>query len=172
MIGRARPRDLEAVRELLERVHLTLEGIDQHMETMLVARDGGHVVGTATVELYPDGALTSVRGGRSATARRRPRTRADRSRATTRSSAWRQCDLPSDDNRRAVLPKVWLSADHEGRRARLSVDVRAISVCLPGILDRDAEAIGMRPDLPRRRLRDGAGAWRRHRRRTCRQAWL
>jgi amino-acid N-acetyltransferase len=57
MIGRARPRDLEAVRELLERVHLTLEGIDQHMETMLVARDGAHVVGTATVELYPEGAL-------------------------------------------------------------------------------------------------------------------
>ena len=57
MIALAQPHDLPHVRELLERVHLTIEGIDDHVATMLVAKQDTAIVGTATLELYQDGAL-------------------------------------------------------------------------------------------------------------------
>src|SRR5918994_6289770 len=57
MIEPARDRDLPEVRKLLEQCKLPLEGVDNHVRTMLVARDGAQIVGTAALELYPDGAL-------------------------------------------------------------------------------------------------------------------
>jgi amino-acid N-acetyltransferase len=48
---------LEEVRSLLQRVRLPLDGVDEHVDTMLVARADGHVVGTAALELYAEGAL-------------------------------------------------------------------------------------------------------------------
>jgi amino-acid N-acetyltransferase len=57
MIEPAKQRDLAEVRALLQRVSLPLEGVDEHVDTMLVARAGGHVVGTVALEFYPDGAL-------------------------------------------------------------------------------------------------------------------
>jgi amino-acid N-acetyltransferase len=57
MIEAATDRDLPHVRGLLAQHHLPLDGIDDHVRTMLVARDGSRVVGTAALELYPDGAL-------------------------------------------------------------------------------------------------------------------
>jgi amino-acid N-acetyltransferase len=49
--------DLPAVRRLLETQHLPLDGIDEHVSTMVVAKDGNDVIGAAAVELYADGAL-------------------------------------------------------------------------------------------------------------------
>ena len=49
--------DLPAVRRLLETQHLPLDGIDEHVSTMVVAKKGSEVVGAAAVELYADGAL-------------------------------------------------------------------------------------------------------------------
>jgi amino-acid N-acetyltransferase len=57
MIAGASERDLPAIRTLLERLHLPLAGVDEHVATMLVAREGEQVVGTAGLELYTDGAL-------------------------------------------------------------------------------------------------------------------
>lgn len=57
VIEHANPSDLPEVHTLLQRSQLTLEGLDQHVETMIVARDTSHVVGTAALELYADGAL-------------------------------------------------------------------------------------------------------------------
>jgi amino-acid N-acetyltransferase len=57
MIHSAAAGDLPAVRRLLESQHLPLDGIDEHVATMVVARDGTEVVGAAAVELYADGAL-------------------------------------------------------------------------------------------------------------------
>jgi amino-acid N-acetyltransferase len=57
MIEAASDRDLPEVRRLLERLRLPLEGVDDHVETMLVARDGSQIVGTAALELYADSAL-------------------------------------------------------------------------------------------------------------------
>ncbi len=57
MIESAKQQDLPEVRSLLQRVSLTLEGIDEHVDTMLVARADGHVVGTVALELYAEGAL-------------------------------------------------------------------------------------------------------------------
>ena len=57
VIDAARERDLPAVRDLLTRQHLPLDGVDEHVGTMVVARDGGGVVGAAALELYADGAL-------------------------------------------------------------------------------------------------------------------
>jgi len=57
MIESATERDLPAIRALLERLHLPLAGIDEHLPTMLVAKEGERIVGTAALELYADGAL-------------------------------------------------------------------------------------------------------------------
>ena len=57
MIESATGRDLPEIRALLERLHLPLAGVDEHVPTMLVARDGEQIVGTAALELYADGAL-------------------------------------------------------------------------------------------------------------------
>jgi amino-acid N-acetyltransferase len=50
-------RDLPHVCALLERHHLPLDGVADHVRTMVVARDGAQVVGAAALELYADGAL-------------------------------------------------------------------------------------------------------------------
>jgi amino-acid N-acetyltransferase len=57
MIEFASDQDLPEVRSLLQRLSLPLDGVDEHVKTMLVAREDGHVVGTAALELYEDGAL-------------------------------------------------------------------------------------------------------------------
>jgi amino-acid N-acetyltransferase len=57
VIHAAEERDLPAVRRLLESQHLPLDGIDEHVSTMVVAKKEGEVVGAAAVELYADGAL-------------------------------------------------------------------------------------------------------------------
>ncbi len=57
MIESAMDRDLPEIRALLERLQLPLAGVDEHLTTMLVAREGGRVVGTAGLELYAGGAL-------------------------------------------------------------------------------------------------------------------
>jgi amino-acid N-acetyltransferase len=57
MIEIATEGDLPSVRALLERVHLPVDGVDDHVETLLVAREGSQIVGSAAVELYGDGAL-------------------------------------------------------------------------------------------------------------------
>ena len=57
MIQSATERDLPDIRALLDRLHLPLAGVDEHLASMLVARDGQEIVGTAGVEFYADGAL-------------------------------------------------------------------------------------------------------------------
>jgi len=57
MIQAAREHDLPEIRSLLERLHLPVAGVDEHVATMLVARDGDRIVGTAGLEMYADGAL-------------------------------------------------------------------------------------------------------------------
>ena len=57
MIERATPSDLPAIHSLLTRLNLPLEAVDDHVETMLVLRDGQRIVGTAGLEMYADGAL-------------------------------------------------------------------------------------------------------------------
>lgn len=57
MIECATDRDLPEIRALLERVHLPIAGVDEHLRTMLVAKEGERIVGTAALELYADGAL-------------------------------------------------------------------------------------------------------------------
>jgi N-acetylglutamate synthase-like GNAT family acetyltransferase len=57
MIEPATERDLPEIHSLLERLNLPLAGVDDHVQTMLVAREGERVVGTAALELYGDGAL-------------------------------------------------------------------------------------------------------------------
>jgi amino-acid N-acetyltransferase len=57
MIEFASDQDLPEVRSLLQRLSLPLDGVDQHVKMMLVAREDGHVIGTAALELYEDGAL-------------------------------------------------------------------------------------------------------------------
>jgi len=57
VIHAAERSDLPAVRRLLETQHLPLDGVDEHVATMVVAKQGSEVVGAAAVELYEDGAL-------------------------------------------------------------------------------------------------------------------
>jgi amino-acid N-acetyltransferase len=57
VIERATALDLPEVLGLLGRHQLPLAGVREHLDTMIVARDNGHVVGAAALELYTDGAL-------------------------------------------------------------------------------------------------------------------
>lgn len=56
-IGPAVREDLPAVHMLLAAAGLPLDGLDEHLDGMLVARDGDAIVGSATVETYGSGAL-------------------------------------------------------------------------------------------------------------------
>jgi amino-acid N-acetyltransferase len=57
IIDAARASDLPAVHRLLEARQLPLDGVDEHLGTMIVARTDTDVVGAAAVELHADGAL-------------------------------------------------------------------------------------------------------------------
>jgi amino-acid N-acetyltransferase len=57
MIDRARPDDVEAVLALLTENGLPVDGLRDHLATTLVARHDSQIVGSAALELYPDGAL-------------------------------------------------------------------------------------------------------------------
>ncbi len=56
-IERIRPEDASAVLRLLEVNHLPTDGLGDHWQTTLVARDGDRIVGSAALEVYSDGAL-------------------------------------------------------------------------------------------------------------------
>jgi len=56
-IKRADPDDVNDLMRLLEQNHLPTEGLHHHLATALVARQNGQLVGSAALELYPDGAL-------------------------------------------------------------------------------------------------------------------
>jgi len=56
-IDAATPRDLPDVHELLTRHRLPLDGVDDHVQTMLVARENSQIVGSAALEIYAEGAL-------------------------------------------------------------------------------------------------------------------
>ena len=53
----ARPQDLDAVVALLSANNLPLDGLAEHVGTLLVARRAGQVIGSAALEMYADGAL-------------------------------------------------------------------------------------------------------------------
>ena len=56
-IDRARAGDLDGILRLLEQHRLPQEGLREHLNTALVARREGRIVGSAALEVYPDGAL-------------------------------------------------------------------------------------------------------------------
>jgi amino-acid N-acetyltransferase len=56
-IARADAPDLTGVLALLARHHLPQDGLRELLDTTIVARRGTEIVGSAAVELYPDGAL-------------------------------------------------------------------------------------------------------------------
>ncbi|MBM3818477.1 MAG: GNAT family N-acetyltransferase [Acidimicrobiia bacterium] len=56
-VERATRADLPDVERLLEREHLPLDGVRDHVETMVVARHDGRVIGAAALECYSGGGL-------------------------------------------------------------------------------------------------------------------
>ena len=56
-IRRATEKDLDAVLSLLAESGLPQDDLADHLETTLVATDNSQIVGSAALELYPDGAL-------------------------------------------------------------------------------------------------------------------
>jgi N-acetylglutamate synthase-like GNAT family acetyltransferase len=56
-ITRASEADGPSILQLLRDSGLPIDGLVDHLNTALVARDGISVVGCAAVEIYPDGAL-------------------------------------------------------------------------------------------------------------------
>ena len=53
----AQAKDLAAVLSLLAESGLPQDGLSEHLRSTLVATDNGQIVGSAALELYPDGAL-------------------------------------------------------------------------------------------------------------------
>jgi amino-acid N-acetyltransferase len=56
-VYRATPEDAPGVLDLLDEARLPREGLEAHLGTTLVARQNGRVVGSAALEIYPDGVL-------------------------------------------------------------------------------------------------------------------
>ena len=56
-IETARPADATDVLRLLDQNHLPIDGLADHLATTVVARHNGRIVGSAALEIYPDGAL-------------------------------------------------------------------------------------------------------------------
>ena len=56
-IERAAREDYEGIRRLLEATGLPEDGLADHLTSAVVARVGMDVVGSAALEVYPDGAL-------------------------------------------------------------------------------------------------------------------
>jgi len=56
-IERAREQDAGDICRLLEAHRLPIDGLLDHLATALVARHDGRIVGSAALEVYPDGAL-------------------------------------------------------------------------------------------------------------------
>jgi len=56
-IERAREQDVDDIFRLLEAHRLPIDGLLDHLATALVARHDGRIVGSAALEVYPDGAL-------------------------------------------------------------------------------------------------------------------
>ena len=56
-LRRASEDDLQGVLSLLAESGLPQDGLSDHLATTLVATDNGHIVGSAALEVYPDGAL-------------------------------------------------------------------------------------------------------------------
>lgn len=56
-IEKAREQDTDEVLGFLRVNALPADGLLDHLPTMLVARQNGHVVGSAALEVYPDGVL-------------------------------------------------------------------------------------------------------------------
>ncbi len=56
-ITSAAPEDLPFVLDLLRRCHMPEAGLEQHLVTTLVAREGVRIVGSAALELYGRAAL-------------------------------------------------------------------------------------------------------------------
>jgi amino-acid N-acetyltransferase len=57
VIDAVRPAEADDLFRLLEESRLPLDGLRDHLETTLVARREGKIVGSAALELYADGAL-------------------------------------------------------------------------------------------------------------------
>jgi amino-acid N-acetyltransferase len=56
-LERARPDDLADVLALLREQRLPTDDLDRHLDTTLVARKDGRLVGSVAVEVYADGGL-------------------------------------------------------------------------------------------------------------------
>jgi amino-acid N-acetyltransferase len=56
-IDRVRPDEIDEVQSLLASHRLPLDGLSDHVATLIVARQEGRVVGSAALEIYRDGAL-------------------------------------------------------------------------------------------------------------------
>jgi amino-acid N-acetyltransferase len=56
-IGPARPEDLPALVALLRAAELPPDDLESHLSTVLVARQGAQIVGSAALELYGESAL-------------------------------------------------------------------------------------------------------------------
>ena len=56
-IESAHAEDLPAILQLVSAQKLPIDGLADHLDTTLVARTDGEVVGSVAVEIYPDGGL-------------------------------------------------------------------------------------------------------------------
>jgi amino-acid N-acetyltransferase len=60
MIESPTERDLPEIRALLERLQLPIAGVDEHLPTMLVAREDEQIVGTAGLHLATTSGANTV----------------------------------------------------------------------------------------------------------------
>ena len=106
IIEAATTSDRPAIFALLTKNNLPVDGLTDHIDTTIIARLDGLVVGCAALELYLDGALLRSGCRRCRVQERRNRAAADRVGVDNGSTLRRTGRVPPDDDRRKFLPAI------------------------------------------------------------------
>ena len=142
---------------MLEQLHLPLAGVDEHLPTMLVAREGEHIVGTAGLELYADGALLrSVAVEPHRQGKRLGHQLTDAALHLATSNGANAVFLLTTTAER-FFPKFGFEPIDREQVPRVRSSVGRVSIGVSGVGDRHAEAAPMTVDVPRRLAAEAIG---------------
>ena len=133
----ATPSDLPDIVALLKAAALPVAGIENHVETTLVARDSERLLGCAAVEVYGQAGLlrsVAVEVEHRGEGWGERLTKGARARAQPRGSQ----HLPAHDHRQSFLSAVRLCRDSAQRAGSSAGAIRGATRSMPGQRPRDA----------------------------------
>ena len=136
----ARGEDGAAILRLLSVAGLPIDGLLDHLDTAVVARAGGRVVGCAALEVYSDGALLQIGRRRCRSQRARARNAGHDCSTESRERPWHAGGVFAHDYRRGVLSEVRVRTHRPRPGAGGRADVGGVPVRMPVDRNRDEKS--------------------------------